>query len=66
MAFGYCPDCLTRIDMTRRPTLGRTVTCQCCSVVLRVADLNPLQLDWATEAADENWEEDWEVELARA
>jgi hypothetical protein len=42
------------------------VICTCCNVVLKVADLNPLQLDWAAEATEEGWEEDWEVELERA
>ena len=65
MAFAYCPDCLVRVDVRRKPKIGQIVTCWCCSATLRVTDLNPLQLDWVTEAAHEGWEEEWEVELER-
>ena len=63
MAFAYCPGCLVRVELNRTPKMGQQVTCWCCSVVFRVTDLNPLQLDWVTEAACEGWEDDWEVEL---
>ncbi len=66
MAFGYCPDCLARLDVARIPRLGQQVTCGGCSAILRVIDLNPLQIDWAAEATSEGWEEEWEVELERA
>lgn len=63
MAFAYCPDCLVRVEVSRSPKMGQEVTCWCCNARLHVTDLNPLQLDWAAETADEGWEEDWEVEL---
>jgi hypothetical protein len=63
MAFGYCPDCLARLDLNCIPEVGREVTCGGCSAILRVIDLNPLQIDWAAEATGDGWEEDWEVEL---
>lgn len=65
MAFGYCPDCLARLDLNRMPKVGQEVTCGGCSAILRVIDLNPLQIDWAAEATGDGWEEDWEVELDR-
>jgi hypothetical protein len=65
MAFGYCPDCVVRVDLSPTPKMGQEVTCWSCSAVLAVIDLNPLQLDWAVEATGEGWEEDWEVELER-
>ena len=65
MAFAYCPDCLVRLDIKRKPKIGRVVTCWCCGATMRISDLNPLLLDWAAEAAEEGWEEDWEVELER-
>jgi lysine biosynthesis protein LysW len=65
MAYAYCPDCLARVDLSRIPKIGQLATCWCCRAALRVSDLNPLQLDWVAEAADEGWEEDWEVELER-
>ena len=65
MAFAYCPDCLVRLDVRHRSRKGQRVTCWNCGATLRVSDLNPLQLDWAVEAAEEGWEEDWEVELER-
>ena len=65
MAFAYCPDCLVRLDVRHRSRKGQRVTCWSCGATLRVTDLNPLQLDWVAEAAEEGWEEDWEVELER-
>lgn len=65
MAFAYCPDCLVRVDLSRMPKIGQKVTCWCCSAILGVIDLNPLQLDWIAEAVGEGWEDDWEVELER-
>jgi hypothetical protein len=65
MAFAYCPDCLVRLDIKRKPRIGQKVTCWSCGAVLRVSDLNPLQMDWVAEATQEGWEDDWEVELER-
>jgi uncharacterized protein YbaR (Trm112 family) len=65
MAFAYCPDCRVRLDIKRKPKIGQVVNCWCCSATMRISDLNPLLLDWAAEAAEEGWEEDWEVELER-
>jgi lysine biosynthesis protein LysW len=57
-ALPYCPDCLAWLDVSRIPDLGQEVTCGGCSVILRVFDLNPLQIDWAAEEIGEDWEED--------
>ena len=65
LAFAYCPACLARIDLDRKPALGHVVTCGCCTEVLRITDLDPLQIDWAAEMTSEGWEGDWEVELER-
>jgi hypothetical protein len=65
MAFGYCPDCLARLDLNCIPKAGQEVTCGGCNAVLKVIDLNPLQIDWAAEAVGDGWEEEWEVELDR-
>lgn len=65
MAFAYCPDCLVRLDIKRKPWIGYVVTCWSCSATLRVSDPNPLQLDLVAEGTAEGWEEDWEVELER-
>ena len=45
MAFAYCPDCLVRLEIKRKPKIGQVVTCWCCSATMRICDLNPLQLD---------------------
>lgn len=63
MAFAYCPDCLVRLDIKRKPRIGHRVTCWSCSATLRISDPNPLQLDSAVEGIEEGWEENWEVEL---
>lgn len=63
MAFAYCPECLARLEIKRQPRVGQLVACSCCSTSLRVADPNPLQLDWVVEVAGEGWGEEWEVEL---
>lgn len=65
MAFAYCPDCLARVNLTRIAKIDQMVTCWCCGAVLRVIDLNPLPLDWVTEAVGEGWEEDWDLEPVR-
>jgi lysine biosynthesis protein LysW len=65
MAFAYCPDCLVRLDVKRKPKIGQTVRCWSCKATLRVSDLNPLALDPAAEAVEEGWEEDWEIDLER-
>lgn len=65
MAFAYCPDCHIRLDLKRKPRVGQVLTCWSCRAALKVSDLNPLALDPTTEAAEEGWEEDWEIELER-
>jgi alpha-aminoadipate carrier protein LysW len=66
MAFAYCPDCVGRIYLGRKPWIGQPVTCESCGADLEVVDLNPLELDWAGDLPDEDLEEDWELELEKA
>jgi alpha-aminoadipate carrier protein LysW len=66
MAFAYCPDCVRRIYLGRKPWIGQPVTCESCGADLEVVDLNPLELDWAGDLPDEDLEEEWELELENA
>lgn len=65
MAFGYCPDCVARIEVGSKPKKRQSVVCPCCDTRLRVTNLNPLQLDWIGEQTVVTGEEEWEVELER-
>ncbi len=74
MAFAYCPDCAARIYLDGKPWLGQPVFCHYCDADLEVVHLNPLELDWAENVADDEWEnaadvdwqEDWDLEPQEA
>ncbi len=62
MATAFCPDCEEGIALGPEPKIGQRVTCPHCSAELEVVDLSPLELDWAYEDSDLDWdeEEDWD------
>lgn len=60
MASAYCPDCEERIIFKIEPMVGQTLTCPHCDAELEVISTDPLELDWAYDWSDEDWEEEEE------
>jgi lysine biosynthesis protein LysW len=58
MAIANCIECDEEIEISGRPRLGQKVTCTNCGAELEVASINPLELDWAEEDYDDDWEDD--------
>jgi hypothetical protein len=64
MAIALCPDCEEGISVGPRPRIGQRVTCPHCNAELEVVEINPLELDWAFEDTDTDYDEEdeWEEE----
>lgn len=64
MAIAFCPDCEEGVALGPQPRIGQRVTCTHCRTELEVIDLSPLELDWAYEDSDLDWddEDEWEDE----
>jgi alpha-aminoadipate carrier protein LysW len=58
MESGYCPDCDGTIIINPFPVVGKKLTCPHCDADLEVIDVDPVELDWAYEESDEDWEDD--------
>ncbi|MCX6048449.1 MAG: hypothetical protein NT075_25375 [Chloroflexi bacterium] len=58
MAIANCIECDEEVEIMGRITLGKKVTCQSCGAELEVANVNPIELDWAEEEYDEGWDDD--------
>jgi len=59
-----CPDCEDLISFEFKPRLGQRLMCPHCDADLEVVSTSPLELDWAYDESDEDWEdeEDWDTE----
>ena len=66
MAFAYCPECVARLYLGRKPWLGQPVICEHCDADLEVVKLNPPELDWVDDVTDRDWEGDLVRELQEA
>lgn len=64
MTIAFCPDCEEGINFRVKPKMGQRLTCPHCDADLEVINLSPLELDWAYEEPDMEWEdeEEWEEE----
>jgi transcription initiation factor IIE alpha subunit len=63
MTTAYCPDCEETVSFRARPKLGQRFSCPSCASELEVINLSPLELDWAYDEPETDWEEeDWEEE----
>ena len=58
MSHAYCPDCDGRISFNPTPKVGKRLTCPHCDAELEVIDLDPVELDWAYEESDEDWDDE--------
>jgi lysine biosynthesis protein LysW len=59
MASAYCPDCDGKIVLNL-VKLGQKMTCPHCDTQLEVISVDPLELDWAYDWSDEEWDEEEE------
>jgi glutaredoxin len=64
MTIAFCPDCEEGIGFRVKPKLGQRIQCPHCDADLEVINVSPLELDWAYDEPDMDWEdeEDWEEE----
>jgi hypothetical protein len=64
MTIAFCPDCEEGISFRVKPKLGQRITCPSCDADLEIINVSPLELDWAYDEPDMEWEdeEDWEEE----
>jgi transcription initiation factor IIE alpha subunit len=64
MAIAFCPECEEGVSLGPRPRIGQRVTCPHCNAELEVVDLSPVELDWAYDELEVDWEEeeDWDEE----
>jgi lysine biosynthesis protein LysW len=63
MAIAFCPDCEESISLGPRPKVGQRISCPHCNAELEVIDTSPLELDWAYDGPEEDWDdEEWEDE----
>lgn len=58
MERAYCPDCDGRIVFNAPPRVGKRLTCPHCDADLEVIDLDPVELDWAYDESDEDWDDE--------
>jgi glutaredoxin len=63
MAIAFCPDCEESISVGPRPKVGQRITCPHCNADLEVIDSSPLELDWAYDGPEDDWDdEEWDDE----
>lgn len=60
MASAYCPDCDEKIIINPSPVVGKKLICPHCDADLEIVGTDPLELDWAYEDPDGDWEDDEE------
>ena len=60
-----CPDCGEMVRVGSRPKEGLRFTCSNCGASLEIINLEPLELDWAYDDFEPDWESDedeWDEE----
>ncbi len=66
MAIAFCPDCDGSVSVGPKPRLGQRVNCPHCDAELEVIEVSPLELDWAYDEPEVDWEaeedEEWDDE----
>ena len=61
MISAFCPDCDEEMTFNPHPRLGQKVICPHCDVELEVISVDPLELDWAYDWSEDEWD-GWEDE----
>jgi alpha-aminoadipate carrier protein LysW len=60
MASVYCPDCDEELILNPTAKVGQKLTCPHCDADLEVIGVDPIELDWVYDwAEDEDEDEDW-------
>jgi lysine biosynthesis protein LysW len=54
----YCPECDESIGLGARLHVGQQIVCPHCEIDLEVISLAPLELDWAFDATNLDWNND--------
>jgi lysine biosynthesis protein LysW len=63
MAVAFCPECEQGVKLGTNPQEGQKVSCPECGANLEVISLSPLELDWAYDAPEEDFDdEDWDFD----
>jgi lysine biosynthesis protein LysW len=57
MAQGFCPECDTEVGLGKTPKLGQRVTCHNCGAFLEVVETSPIELDWAYDDEEDDFED---------
>jgi lysine biosynthesis protein LysW len=53
-----CPECDESIGLGAKLYVGQRIVCPHCEIDLEVISLVPLELDWAFDATNLDWDDD--------
>ena len=56
MRYAECPNCEGMVNISGNPRVGQEVVCKFCDTKLTIVWLDPLELDWQFEDADDDYE----------
>ncbi|NIS79457.1 MAG: lysine biosynthesis protein LysW [Anaerolineales bacterium] len=62
MTDAFCPECDSKIYVGNSPKEGQKITCSQCGAYLMVASLSPIELDWAYDEDEFEYDEDFDFE----
>jgi lysine biosynthesis protein LysW len=63
MAIAFCPDCEAPIRLGAQIKIGQRIVCSNCDVELEVIEVSPVELDWAYDEPEEDWDDgEWDDE----
>lgn len=60
MAIAVCPSCEGEIKVDDKVKLEQQIRCPHCHEELEVIATNPIELDWAFEDDEEEWDDNWD------
>jgi lysine biosynthesis protein LysW len=58
MLVADCPECETLVRFERMPKLGALIVCNACQMRLEVVDVEPIELDWITDAIEDDYDDE--------
>jgi lysine biosynthesis protein LysW len=62
MTHAFCPECDAKITVGRDPSEGQQVSCPQCGAYLMVVGVSPLELDWAFDDEELEYDDDYDYE----
>jgi lysine biosynthesis protein LysW len=57
MISAFCPDCDEEMTFNPHPRLAQKVICPHCDADLEVISVDPLELDWAYDWSEDDWDD---------